>query len=94
MDDMLEEEFMWDEAEYLEEHQQDTEKWMAQLQLAEDHQTLMQQGKMVQARSDDGTKKLDPRPNIFLSHQWVGDDSPDPDFAQFSVFQKTVFFRY
>ncbi|CAE8644627.1 unnamed protein product [Polarella glacialis] len=43
------------------------------------HQDLLQQGKLIEATDD--------MEIIFLSHPWVANGTPDPEFKQFSVFQ-------
>ena len=49
-----------------------------------DHQTLLQQGKLVRVDANED------RPVVFLSHQWVSFDGPDPEFEQFRQFQEAV----
>lgn len=55
-----------------------------QLKAMPDHQTLLNQGKLVVVKETDKT------PVVFLSHQWTGFDSADPHFTQFKIFQKAV----
>ena len=49
-----------------------------------DHQTLLAQGKLIKVEEGEMRKVL------FLSHQWVAFDGPDPNFQQFFVFQEAV----
>eukprot|EP00398_MALV-I-01_sp_L67-1_P001010 gene1010-581_t len=48
-----------------------------------DHQTLLSEGKLVRVNTD-----AEARPVLFISHQWVAWDSPDPQLEQFRVLQE------
>ena len=54
------------------------------LEQLSDHQTLKKAGKLVKVN------EYEFRQVVFLSHEWVDDDHPDPTFAQFEVFQKAI----
>jgi hypothetical protein len=49
-----------------------------------DHKTLLKEKKLVKVN------EWEYREVVFLSHQWLGEDHPDPKFEQLSVFQEAI----
>jgi len=50
-----------------------------------DHQTLIKEKKLVNIDEISDKKKV-----IFVSHQWLSWDGPDPNFHQFSLLQEAI----
>ena len=58
-------------------------KEILQMTVMEPHETLKARGELISFQKGMGSA-------AFISHQWVGDNSPDPDFRQMSVLQDAI----
>ena len=58
-------------------------KEFLQMTVMEPHETLKERGQLVSFEKGMGSA-------AFISHQWVGENSPDPDFRQMSVLQDAI----
>ncbi|CAE7753061.1 unnamed protein product [Symbiodinium sp. CCMP2456] len=58
-------------------------KEILQMTVMEPHETLKERGELISFEKGMGSA-------AFISHQWVGDNSPDPDFRQMSVLKDAI----
>ncbi|OLQ12115.1 hypothetical protein AK812_SmicGene3937 [Symbiodinium microadriaticum] len=58
-------------------------KELLQMTVMEPHESLKERGELVSFEKGMGSA-------AFVSHQWVGENSPDPDFRQMSVLQDAI----
>ncbi|CAE7290291.1 ANKRD50 [Symbiodinium sp. CCMP2456] len=58
-------------------------KEILQMTVMEPHESLKERGELVSFEKGMGSA-------AFVSHQWVGENSPDPDFRQMSVLQDAI----